>query len=451
VRTITARETHMAGTARHELPFNRQAVDKAGPRGGKLTEWKIATVPGLTLVVQPTGVSTYFVRYQVWHGTKRVFRRVKLGDRKLVTLSEARTRATDIMRKVEAGEDPVSVAKTSSAALTFRQIAEDRLAGDVAISTRTRNEYSAMLRHDVFPAIGDVPAGEVSREAVAAILHSVEKRGALRHSDHIKSAISSTYRWAMRRGLVGANPTLGLGRRSSTVARTRVLTEDELKSFWRALDRDDAGLSWPVRTVLKLAFLTGQRRLEVVGARRSELRDLDGPAPTWIIPGDDKRGGKVIEGRTKNGKEQRVPLSKQAAALFRDAIARAGNSECVFPTDTKKVRIGKQSVYPHIHGDSITVGMRRLCFVIGLEGASVHDARRCIATWLGERGVRPDVIDAILNHAPKVQDITRRHYNHAVLAEPVGASLQAWADHVEAVARGSGAGGAEDKVVQLRG
>ena len=36
----------MAGTAKQELPFNRQAVDKAGPRDGKLTEWKIATVPG---------------------------------------------------------------------------------------------------------------------------------------------------------------------------------------------------------------------------------------------------------------------------------------------------------------------------------------------------------------------------------------------------------------------
>ena len=90
--------------------------------------------------------------------------------------------------------------------------------------------------------------------------------------------------------------------------------------------------------------------------------------------------------------------------------------------------------------------MRRLCLVIGLPDASIHDARRCIATWLGEGGVRPDVIDAILNHAPKVQDVTRRHYNHAVLAEPVRSALQSWADHVEAVARGDDAA---SKVVKL--
>ena len=199
-----------------------------------------------------------------------------------------------------------------------------------------------MLRHDVFPAIGDIPAGEVTREAVAAILHTVEKRGALRHTDHIKSVVSSTFRWGMKRGLVASNPTTGLGRRASTVARTRVLTEDELRRLWQGLSRDDVGLSPAVRNVLKLAFLTGQRRLEVAGARQSELRDLNGAAPLWVIPGDDKRGGRVIEGRTKNGKEQRVPLSRQAAGIFRDAVEQAGKSDCVFPADLKKVRIGRR-------------------------------------------------------------------------------------------------------------
>ena len=384
-------------------------------------------------------------------GTKRIFRRMKLGDRKLVSLGDARKRAFEIMTAVEAGNDPVAMAKVASTSLTFKQLAEDRLAADVAISGRTRQEYSAMLRHDVYEAIGDVPAGEVTREAVAAILHTVEKRGALRHTDHIKSAISSTYRWAMKRGLVVSNPTAGLGRRSSTVARTRVLTDDELRTLLQGLERDDVGLTWPVRTVLKLAFLTGQRRLEVAGARKSELRDLDGFTPLWIIPGDDKRGGEVIEGRTKNGKEQRLPLSRQAAALFREAVKRSRDQACVFPADIKKVRIGKKSIHPHLHGDSITVAMRRLCFVIGIPDASIHDARRCIATWLGEGGVRPDVIDMILNHAPKVQDVTRRHYNHAVLAEPVRAALQSWGRPFDNVVQGGFAVEAAKKVVSFRG
>lgn len=449
LRPSSGTRDKMAGIAKHVLPFNSQAVNKAGPRNGKLTEWKIEGVPGLTLVVQPTGVATYFVRYQVRIGAKRVFRRSKIGDRKLVTLQDARKQAFDTMTKVEAGDDPVASAKAAWTAMTFKQLAEDRLASDVEISTRTRNEYTAMLKYDVYPVIGDHPAGDVTREQVATILHGIEKRGALRHADHVKSAISSTYRWAMGRNLVSENPASGLARRSSSVARTRVLSEDELRTLWVGLDRDDTGLSWPVRAILKLAFLTGQRRLEVAGARKSELRDLGGTAPTWIIPGDSKVGGRVTEGRTKNGKEQRVPLSRQAAAIFREAIGRAGSSECVFPADMKKVRIGREPKHPHLHADSITMAMHRLCFVLGLQDATIHDARRCIATWLGERGVRPDVIDLILNHAPKVQDVTRRHYNHAVLAEPVRQALQAWADHVEAVGRGEGERAAS-KVVAMR-
>lgn len=437
----------MSGTSKHELPFNRQAVDKAGPREGKQTEWKIATVPGLTLVVQPSGIATYFVRYQVWQGTKRVFRRVKIGDRNAVSLSEARERAWDIKKKVSTGGDPVATARSVSASLTFKQLAEDRFASDTALSTRTRNEYSAMLRHDAYKTLGNIPASQITREQIAEVLYTIERRGALRHTDHVKSAISSTFRWAIKRGLLTSNPADGLGRRATTVARNRVLSDDELRTLWLGLDRRDIGVSWEIRAVIKLAYLTGQRRLEIAGARQSELRGLSGPNPLWVIPGDDKRGGEIIEGRTKNGKEQRVPLSKQAAELFRAAIARAGSQECVFPVDTKRVRIGKQAKSPHVHPDSITVALRRLGFVIGLSNATIHDARRCIATWLGEGGVRPDVIDAILNHAPKSQDLTRRHYNHAVLAEPVRTALQSWADHIDQIV-----GAAEkpaDNVVRL--
>ena len=36
----------------------------------------------------------------------------------------------------------------------------------------------------------------------------------------------------------------------------------------------------------------------------------------------------------------------------------------------------------------------------------------------------------MLNHAPKAQDVTRRHYNFAKLEPMVRAALQAWAEHV---------------------
>ena len=72
---------------------------------------------------------------------------------------------------------------------------------------------------------------------------------------------------------------------------------------------------------------------------------------------------------------------------------------------------------------------------LGLGGATVHDLRRTMATWLGDQGTRPDVIDLILNHAPAAQDVTRRHYNFAKLEPMVREALDAWGAYVEREAR----------------
>jgi hypothetical protein len=45
------------------------------------TEYKIDGIPGLALVVQPSGRGTYFVRYQIGSGPTRKQLRVKIGDR----------------------------------------------------------------------------------------------------------------------------------------------------------------------------------------------------------------------------------------------------------------------------------------------------------------------------------------------------------------------------------
>ena len=52
-------------------------------------------------------------------------------------------------------------------------------------------------------------------------------------------------------------------------------------------------MSPPMRIIIKLALLTGQRRAEFAGAMKSELR-LDGAAPTWVIPGATRKAGKTV-------------------------------------------------------------------------------------------------------------------------------------------------------------
>lgn len=253
------------------------------------------------------------------------------------------------------------------------------------------------------------------------------------------------YRWALRERLVKANPCKDIGRRSPKVARTRTPTDGELKALWHAADRADTKLSAALKLIIRLAIVTGQRRTEVAGARVSELQ-LDGDAPLWVIPGDVNKRGKIIEGRTKNGREQRVPLGHQAVELFREAVRECGDGEYVFPADTSKVKIGGTPRTPHINGDSVSMAMRRLREAVDVEDVSIHDMRRAISNWLKDQGVSREVRDLILNH--KDPSVTEEHYSATARMErQVRQALQMWADHVWKI---TGQGAGEGNVVTLK-
>jgi integrase len=82
--------------------------------------------------------------------------------------------------------------------------------------------------------------------------------------------------WAAERDYVPMNFLAGIKKVGGKEAeKERVLTLDELKTFFAALD--DANTVETVRRALKLILLTAQRPGEVAGMMLSELHDLDAP------------------------------------------------------------------------------------------------------------------------------------------------------------------------------
>ena len=231
---------------------------------------------------------------------------------------------------------------------------------------------------------GDKIAAEVTADDVTEVLNTIEERGALVHADRAKAAIGSTFKWARQRwpGKYPTNPTMGLGKRAPAGERRRILSHDEITLLWSALDGTEAPLSFRMRLIFKLALLTGKRRSEVGGARVQELK-LAGNAPTWTIPGDSKLRGKVVKGRSKNAEDQVVQLSRQAADLFRMAIEYSEGSDYAFPADASRGVADQELRAQHIHGESISMAMRRLRAHCGIEDVTTHDLRRTCATWLG--------------------------------------------------------------------
>ncbi|MFQ1040050.1 tyrosine-type recombinase/integrase, partial [Citrobacter koseri] len=86
-------------------------------------------------------------------------------------------------------------------------------------------------------------------------------------------------------------------------------------AWWKALQKRDGMAA----RALEFLTLCASRSGEIRGARWSELHDLDGDAPMWIVPAE----------RMKAGKEHRVPLSPAAVAIL-DALPRSPESPYVF-------------------------------------------------------------------------------------------------------------------------
>jgi len=434
----------MRSSAKLVLPLNVQAVNKAKAQNGKTTEYAIAGERGLWLAVTPKGTATYIFRYDAPVGRLRTQRKKKIGRRDAVKLADARRVADEMRRDVEKGIDVARVAQARREAITFRELSDRCHAENAAIKDSTRRVYREALLADVFAEIGHKPAQEVTPDDIAAITRRIAERGSKVQADRTRAAIAGMFKWGRAQRLVSITPTAGLAKHGPKVARDRVLSDGELKTFWHALVSVDAPVSKSVRRIIRLAALTGQRRSEIAGVLVSELH-LDGGAPTWIIPGDRNVRGKLIRGRTKSGREQTVQLSSQATAVFKEALDDFGKSEkpiYVFPAEYDAESGKKAPRTLHIHGESVSKAMRRIrrAVVDGAEVAgeesslgdvTVHDLRRTMATYLGNTGVHPVVLETILGHAG--EGVTRKHYNHALMTDQVRQAMQMWADHVSLV------------------
>jgi integrase len=95
-----------------------------------------------------------------------------------------------------------------------------------------------------------------------------------------------------RAGVAEANPCQMVKRPGVEKPRDRVLSEDEIKRVWAALDREHD----IVAALFRLRLLTARRGGEVQGAAWSEVDLVSG---WWTIPAE----------RSKNGLAHRVPLS----------------------------------------------------------------------------------------------------------------------------------------------
>ena len=132
-----------------------------------------------------------------------------------------------------------------------------------AKSRQRPSSYSQTERYLLthWQSLHALPISKIERRAVAKSLSELTTTCGPAAADRARAVLSAFFAWAIREGLVEANPVIGTNRPYEAKGRERVLSATELAQVWKVAGEDRYGV------VVKLLILTGQRREEIGGLR----------------------------------------------------------------------------------------------------------------------------------------------------------------------------------------
>jgi len=404
-----------------------RAVESAKPDPDRRVEIPDGALPGLYLVLYPSGIKSYAVRYR--HEGKP--RKLTIGPTTRHTLAEARTIAREALQAVAEGQDP---AGTKQAAKAPEEAPADTVEAVCALfieryakpKNRSWQEVQRILNREVVPRWQGRKVGEIARRDVIKLVDDIADRPAPIMAGRVLAHVRKLFNWCASRDMVEANPAAGVQAPVPTPKRDRVLSDDELVALWRACD--DIGP--PFGPFVRVLILTAARRDEVAGMAWDEL---DTDAAVWTLPPE----------RAKNNVAHVVPLPAPALDAitsrprlsYRTEAGKLADSPFVFTTTGKAPLSGFSKAKTRL--DAAMAGH------MGADVAPwrLHDIRRTAATGLQRLGVRLEVTEAILNHVSGsragVAGVYQRHH----WQEEKRTALDAWTRHVLALVEGREAGG----------
>jgi hypothetical protein len=200
-----------AGTARREIPDSGQR--------------------GLYVIVQPTGAKVFAVRYRFAGKPRKLTLQAGIG------LAAARKEAADALYQLEQGSDPSAVKQRArdeqraAAADTLEAVCAEFFKRDGA-KIRSAYAWQRDLARLVFPTLGRRPIADIRRKDVVRLLDDIEDNNGAASADVTLAIIRRIMNWFAVRDDNFRSPIVrGMRRhKSSEHARSRILTDDELRA-----------------------------------------------------------------------------------------------------------------------------------------------------------------------------------------------------------------------------
>ena len=354
----------------------------AEPHKERSVYWDVVT-PGFGLMATASGHRSFVIQYRNGGGASR---RLTLST--ALSLDGARREARKLLGDIERGGDPVGDRRRERAAAevakadTLEAIALDFFRRE-GKNIRTIAARRAAFERLIFPTLGRRQIGDISRRDISRLLDKIEDERGPVMADKTLTFLSRLFNWHAARTEFRSPIVRGMARtKTSERARSRILTDDEIRAVWSATEKHPG----PFASLVRFILLTGTRRNEAARMTRTELTGSD-----WLIPA----------ARNKSKKDFLVPLSKAAIAVLDDVPVIGRKDGPVFTLNGER---------------PITVSRckQRLDRDSGVTGWRIHDLRRTARSLMSRAGVPADHAERAIGHViGGVRGTYDRHEYHA--------------------------------------
>jgi integrase len=328
----------------------------------------VADSGGLYLIINAKGKTTWASRYvgpdgkRCWH---------QIGEYPAVTLAQAREKNGEIQEIAKRGTDPKNLEDGLGIDPTLEQVYKlfikksvDRKGNKLRQSTISG--YSYIFDADILPFIGNRKIRELRKRDIIPVLEKVVDRGATNQANQVYRRLQRVMSFAAARDIIEFSPMTSMEPVGSTNRRSRILADEEVKTFLEWKPKSDE-----VLRILRLILITGARPGEVAGMSKKEI---DGD--WWTVPAN----------RVKTGVPHRVFLTDMAKEFLPEdcfTVSRHSVSKCL-----------NRAIDP---AASLPVKRKRggQPIPLPLQPFVPHDLRRTMATGLASLGFRDEVINAV--------------------------------------------------------
>lgn len=388
------------------------------PEGGKPNAvYFDSETRGLGVRVSKGGARSFFVNYRI-DGRERRYTlgRCSKEENTGHNLASARKAAAKIRADAEEGRDPLEKRTAVRKSPTVEDLCKLYIELQAKPNKKSWDYDERVLKAHLIPRFGKMKAAKVKRRDLLNMHDEISAKGHKVAANRAIAVSRIMFNWAMDREYIETSPAIRmkLHREESSDV---VLPDNLVKTFWEHLEAATTEIKTPLRTLLQMQLVTGQRH--------EELRELrwENVESDWVTFLD-----------TKNGLDHRCPLSPLAQSLIERMREYKERREHV----TKRQPYSPY-VFPGLGGKKMDAGapsravnrIRKECALP--EGFTPHKMRTTMTTGLARLGYPNYVIDRLTNHKPPKLERTYNKYDYA--DEKMQMACR-WADELERLIEG---------------